>query len=74
MKVEDAFENNDVDVVAEKLGGMQGSLRLLQHAADYQVHDDQLKMTCPVYNVHCKCVQERVLAKVPENTAMFIRL
>ena len=37
IKVEDAFEKNEVDVVAEKLTGMQASLRLLQHAADYQV-------------------------------------
>ena len=37
IKVEDAFEKNEVDVVAEKLIGMQASLRLLQHAADYQV-------------------------------------
>merc|ERR1719391_575116 len=39
-QVEDAFENNDLDVVAEKLMGMQGSLRLLQHAADYQERVD----------------------------------
>jgi len=42
-QVEDAFENNDVDVVAEKLGGMQGSLRLLQHAADYQERVEHLE-------------------------------
>ena len=36
-QVEDAFEKNEIDVVAEKLTGMQASLRLLQHSADYQV-------------------------------------
>ena len=35
--MEEGFENNEVELVAEKLGGMQASLRLLQHAADYQV-------------------------------------
>ena len=36
-QVEEGFENNEVELVSEKLGGMQASLRLLQHAADYQV-------------------------------------
>ncbi|XP_023342815.1 conserved oligomeric Golgi complex subunit 7 [Eurytemora carolleeae] len=42
-QVEDAFEKNEVDVVAEKLTGMQASLRLLQHAADYQDRVDHLE-------------------------------
>ena len=37
LQVEEGFENNEVELVSEKLGGMQASLRLLQHAADYQV-------------------------------------
>ena len=35
-QVEDAFDNNDHATVAEKLVGMQQSLRLLHHVADYQ--------------------------------------
>ena len=36
-QVEDAFDNNDHEAVAEKIVGMQQSLRLLHHVADYQV-------------------------------------
>ena len=39
-QVEDAFENNDLDLVSEKLAGMQASLRLLHHVVDYQVPRD----------------------------------
>ena len=45
-QVEDAFDSNDHEAVAEKLVGMQASLRLLQHVADYQErvgHLDQHK-------------------------------
>jgi len=35
-QVEDAFDNDDLDTVAERLAGMQASLRLLHHVADYQ--------------------------------------
>jgi len=35
-QVEDAFDNNDHEAVAEKIVGMQQSLRLLHHVADYQ--------------------------------------
>ena len=38
--MEDAFENNDLDLVSEKLAGMQASLRLLHHVVDYQVPRD----------------------------------
>jgi len=35
-QVEDAFDNDDLDTVADRLAGMQASLRLLHHVADYQ--------------------------------------
>merc|ERR1719173_386908 len=35
-QVEDAFDSDDLDTVAERLAGMQSSLRLLSHVADYQ--------------------------------------
>jgi len=35
-QVEDAFDSDDLDTVAERLAGMQNSLRLLSHVADYQ--------------------------------------
>ena len=35
--MEDAFDSDDLETVAERLVGMQGSLRLLSHVADYQV-------------------------------------
>ena len=35
-QVEDAFDSNDHETVAEKIVGMQQSLRLLQHVQDYQ--------------------------------------
>ena len=35
--MEDAFDSDDLDTVAERLTGMQNSLRLLSHVADYQV-------------------------------------
>jgi len=35
-QVEDAFENDDYSSVAERLAGMQASLRLLSHVPDYQ--------------------------------------
>ena len=35
-QVEEAFDSNDHEAVAEKLVGMGGSLRLLHHVADYQ--------------------------------------
>ena len=37
--MEDAFDSDDLDTVAERLAGMQNSLRLLSHVADYQVRD-----------------------------------
>ena len=38
--MEDAFDSDDLDTVAERLSGMQNSLRLLSHVADYQVRRD----------------------------------
>ena len=38
--MEDAFDSDDLDTVAERLSGMQNSLRLLSHVADYQVRCD----------------------------------
>jgi len=35
-QVEDAFDNDDLDTVTDRLAGMQASLRLLHHVADYQ--------------------------------------
>jgi len=35
-QVEDAFDSDDLDKVTDRLAGMQASLRLLQHVADYQ--------------------------------------
>jgi len=35
-QVEDAFDSDDLDTVADRLAGMQASLRLLHHVADYQ--------------------------------------
>ena len=56
--MEDAFDNDDLETVAERLVGMQGSLRLLWHVADYQVKHWVLQsLPCQLCNV---IRQERV--------------
>ena len=42
-QVEEAFDNDDFQTVTDRLAGMQLSLRLLQHVADYQERVDHLE-------------------------------